>query len=317
MWNENAKRALDEQLGCDLTLFIWDGDTLAVEQKGRDGKGQTTHYVFEPGTFVPVAQGVMNHIEEMLDQSDYASEMSRDWLWQHTPSPKPLDRIAWYKCNHLGTPLEIMDEHGNKIWIGTYKAWGLAKEAITLCGPSINNQNPIRLQGQYFDPETALHYNRHRYYSPQTTKFISKDPIGFDGGINVYEYAPNPIEWIDPLGLTKSPNPCKAKNKDIDEKEKHRLERRCDELHDDFNRAMNSALKHSHITAHDTMPNPAKFIQQPYNGRRATNEHRGFRVEYDDRHKAHIDTFNRKIEKTICFEANQKTVGKIIRRFNR
>jgi hypothetical protein len=38
---------------------------------------------------------------------------------------------------------------------------------------------------------------------------------------------------------------------------------------------------------------------------------------YDNRHKAHIYAFNRKNERTICFEATQKTVGKIIRRFNR
>nr|WP_261309954.1 RHS repeat-associated core domain-containing protein [Burkholderia stabilis] len=46
-----------------------------------------------------------------------------------------------------------------------------------------------------------MHYNRYRYYDPSSGRFISKDPIGLAGGINVYQYAPNPIEWIDPLGL--------------------------------------------------------------------------------------------------------------------
>ena len=46
-------------------------------------------------------------------------------------------------------------------------------------------------------------YNRHRYYGSNIGRFISKDPIGLEGGINAYQYAPNPISWIDPLGLAR------------------------------------------------------------------------------------------------------------------
>jgi RHS repeat-associated protein len=61
--------------------------------------------------------------------------------------------------------------------------------------------NPIRFQGQYFDDESGLHYNRFRYYSPQQARFIHQDPIGLVGGINHYQYAPNHVNWVDPLGL--------------------------------------------------------------------------------------------------------------------
>ncbi|MDR5884263.1 RHS repeat-associated core domain-containing protein, partial [Caballeronia sp. LZ032] len=63
-------------------------------------------------------------------------------------------------------------------------------------------EQAIRLQGQYFDDESGLHYNRYRYFDPNTGIFISQDPIGLVGGLNPYRYAPNPINWIDPLGLT-------------------------------------------------------------------------------------------------------------------
>nr|WP_274603708.1 RHS repeat-associated core domain-containing protein [Pseudomonas lutea] len=46
-----------------------------------------------------------------------------------------------------------------------------------------------------------MHYNRHRYYDPGVGRFISKDPIGYSGGLNLYHYVPNPAGWIDPLGL--------------------------------------------------------------------------------------------------------------------
>ncbi|WP_244135292.1 MULTISPECIES: RHS repeat-associated core domain-containing protein [unclassified Burkholderia] len=49
-----------------------------------------------------------------------------------------------------------------------------------------------------------MHYNRHRHYDPGSGRFVSKDPIGLAGGINVFQYAPNPVQWVDPLGLARS-----------------------------------------------------------------------------------------------------------------
>jgi RHS repeat-associated protein len=62
--------------------------------------------------------------------------------------------------------------------------------------------NPLRFQGQYFDAETGLHYNLNRYYDPQAGRFIHQDPIGLAGGVNLFQYAVNPVNWVDPLGLT-------------------------------------------------------------------------------------------------------------------
>ena len=62
--------------------------------------------------------------------------------------------------------------------------------------------NNLRFQGQYFDAETGLHYNYHRYYDPRTGRYITPDPIGLAGGINLYAYAGNdPVGGIDPQGL--------------------------------------------------------------------------------------------------------------------
>ncbi|WP_445367711.1 RHS repeat-associated core domain-containing protein [Methylomonas sp. BW4-1] len=47
-----------------------------------------------------------------------------------------------------------------------------------------------------------MHYNLNRYYDPNAGRFIHQDPVGLKGGANVYRYAPNPVNWVDPLGLT-------------------------------------------------------------------------------------------------------------------
>ena len=67
---------------------------------------------------------------------------------------------------------------------------------------------PLRFQGQYFDAESGLHYNRHRYYQPETGRFLTPDPIRLAGGLNNYQYVPNPVNWVDPLGLAQCPGDC-------------------------------------------------------------------------------------------------------------
>lgn len=66
----------------------------------------------------------------------------------------------------------------------------------------MNDSNP-RFAGQYFDAETGLHYNYHRYYDPKTGRYLTPDPISLAGGINLYAYAyANPINLIDSFGLS-------------------------------------------------------------------------------------------------------------------
>nr|WP_275667657.1 RHS repeat-associated core domain-containing protein [Photobacterium damselae] len=70
-----------------------------------------------------------------------------------------------------------------------------------------------------------MHYSRHRYYSPKTGRFTTVDPIGLAGGLNNYQYVPNPINWVDPLGLMSvDGNGCVKKWKRFDKYHESRRE---------------------------------------------------------------------------------------------
>lgn len=48
---------------------------------------------------------------------------------------------------------------------------------------------PFLFQGQYYDEEIKLAYNRFRYYDPQMGRYISEDPIGLESGeLNLFSY---------------------------------------------------------------------------------------------------------------------------------
>ncbi len=61
---------------------------------------------------------------------------------------------------------------------------------------------PYLYTGRRYSEITNQYFNRNRYYSPALGRFISKDPIGFNGGNNLYGYvANNPLIYTDPFGL--------------------------------------------------------------------------------------------------------------------
>jgi RHS repeat-associated protein len=106
------------------------------------------------------------------------------------------------------------------MWSAKYRAYG------NLAALDVSEiDNPLRFQGQYFDAETGLHYNRHRYYNPSNGRFLTPDPIKLVGGLNNYQYVNNPTGWIDPLGLNNCPGVTMHKGVPISNDARGHLER--------------------------------------------------------------------------------------------
>ena len=173
--------------------------------------------MYEQNSFDPVARVVQ--LSEVLEKQRIAEKIL--YIQQHVPSEvinqdfyhrieqakTPLIQIYHYHCNHLGTPQELSDEKGDIVWLSYDRAWGgsfdsiYKQQFIDNFAITESELQPIKFQGQSLDTETGLHYNRFRYYDSDVGMFISRDPIGLLGGNNVFQYAPNPIGWIDPWGL--------------------------------------------------------------------------------------------------------------------
>ncbi|WP_198414546.1 RHS repeat domain-containing protein [Chromobacterium phragmitis] len=168
----------------------------------RDEKA--VHYLFEPDSFVPLAQvhtDAIRGVKVPAWSQHNPYDPDKDPLRQPSPEPEAPKAVYYYHTDHLGTPQALTDEQGALALEMDYKAWGQAREVIADAAGKAGIRNPFRFQGQYHDDESGLHYNRHRYYDPEIGRFISKDIIGLAGGINLYQYANNPLKWIDPLGL--------------------------------------------------------------------------------------------------------------------
>jgi len=154
------------------THFVWDGSRLLQEYTY---KGSYTYIYTDQDSYEPLAQ----IFDNAKDGKQY---------------------FAYFHNDQIGIPREMTDIHGNLLWYGEYTAWGRLKKDERVYK---NAHQPFRLQNQYYDEETGLHYNLMRYYEPEAGRFVNQDPIKLIGGDNLYQFALNTQAWIDPWGLVR------------------------------------------------------------------------------------------------------------------
>ncbi|OPY73987.1 MAG: tRNA(Glu)-specific nuclease WapA precursor [Syntrophorhabdus sp. PtaU1.Bin002] len=155
----------------------------------KETSGTRTHYLYTDEGLV----GEYNAAGAEIKTYGYAPNTA----WSTNPLLQKVGTSYYYYQNdHLGTPQKMTDSSGAIVWAATYDAFGKAMVTVNAI------ENNLRFPGQYYDQETGLHYNRHRYYDPKTGRYVTPDPIGLEGGINLYPYSLNsPVNRIDSLGL--------------------------------------------------------------------------------------------------------------------
>ena len=167
-------RRLEKRRMASTFRFVWDGNVLLHETFKKDNSEHTelTTWVFEG--FVPTAKLVNGKAYSIIS-------------------------------DHLGTPILAVDSEGNEVWNRLLDIYGRVKREIkaSSLGDDVRPFIPFLYQGQYYDFETGLCYNRFRYYSPESGAYISQDPIRLKGNNpNLYAYVKDSNWWVDIFGLT-------------------------------------------------------------------------------------------------------------------
>lgn len=185
-----AKRQLAQRDGLDVTVeevfFSWDGVHL-VEQTSTvaDGTRHTLAWDWQPGTWTPLSQ------------------TERAWQPGENHGQTAVDQRFFAIVTDLtDTPSELVTTDGRLVWSADTDVWGSRLSSRSGDAPAC----PLGRPGQYHDDETGLEYNYFRYYDPATGRYLSTDPLGLNAGPNPHAYVPNPLYWIDPLGLAKQPS---------------------------------------------------------------------------------------------------------------
>ena len=163
------------------------------------GEGEVTYYLYAD--------------EGLIGEYDSAGTLKKayGWIPDSMWSTAPIymyenNQYYFYHNNHLGAPEKITDSNGKVVWSAEYAAFGEAIVNEDPDGDGIKVINNLRLPGQYFDVETGLHYNLHRYFDPKRGGYIQSDRVGLAGGINLYRYAlGNPLRLVDEDGLNPGP----------------------------------------------------------------------------------------------------------------
>ena len=188
--------ALDQLIECDVGGQPW---RAAYDPQGRrtakSWQGKTTEYYWDGDRLAAELSEESLRIYIYADENALVPFMFVDYAGIND---EPSSGRAYFLfTNQIGVPLRVENNRGEAVWRAEVEPFGRLQldleNSISLA---------LRFPGHFFDPETGLHYNRHRYYDPELGRYLASDPTGIAGGINLYGYATNPLRDVDLIGLS-------------------------------------------------------------------------------------------------------------------
>ena len=279
-------RRLEKRRMSSTFRFVWDGNVLLHETFKKDNSENTelTTWVFEG--FVPTAKLVNGKAYSIIS-------------------------------DHLGTPILAVNSDGMEVWNRQLDIYGRVRKEYkhSSLGDEVFPFVPFLYQGQYYDFETNLAYNRYRYYSPETGAYISQDPIGLAGGNpTLYGYVKDSNWWVDVFGLNEEET---DRVKDFNQAMfgKNNTSKKGNRGGKEQEGALKWLLDRGFKAEKQTLGKFENIKDKPI-GMQTSDGKIGFRVEYDDKNKAHINVWAGKEKGPhFLFEGSEETVEKLQKRY--
>ncbi len=177
---------------------------VSKRQGARVNLVSTTHYIWDQ---VSVVHQIESRFKGVREVTTFLYETPEDTV---PIAERQQDTGDWLHYVHevSGAPEEVVDSEGRLVARAKHSVYGLWRWSSD---GGVQAKVPFRFPGQMADAETGLFYNRYRTYDPETGRYLTPDPLGLDGGFNLYSYGPNPVGWFDPMGwhtmnVTKKPD---------------------------------------------------------------------------------------------------------------
>ncbi|WP_334077297.1 RHS repeat-associated core domain-containing protein [Paenibacillus sanfengchensis] len=205
---DSMGRRIEKRFNGVVYRYIWDGNQILHEWAAESKPGEQEGNPESAALAAP--QGAAEKFKYLLAQPAVAQEPApaslTTWVFEDgtfRPAAKiTVNGTYSIITDHLGTPVEMYDAHGERVWAAELDIYGDIR-GIYLRGK--RSDCPFRYPGQYEDVETGLYYNRFRYYSPHEGIYTQQDPIGLAGNNpTLYGYVGDPNTEVDVFGLSKS-----------------------------------------------------------------------------------------------------------------
>lgn len=201
--------------GYEFTALYDEADRLAsISYTDGDGKTHRTEYTYRYDSFLAQIEKYENDVlvedtriirngKLPIQERDASNTVTREYLWGQSLGGGigGLLQLSQggedysYLYDGKGNVVSVLDSAGTEVAQYRYNSFG------KLVAQTGSLDQPFQFSTKRYDSQTGLNYYGYRFYNPAIERWMNRDPLGEEGGVNLYAFVQNnPVNWVDPNG---------------------------------------------------------------------------------------------------------------------